>query len=171
MSWILVVESEKEEAKRIEQLLRKNRQERIEIFTQNTSVIIEKVRKEEPVLAIIAVNIDAINGLEVAKMLKQYTINTQFIFISSCDYFELVKEALVLKAANYILKPINEKVLLDSIEKVFEEYNFKKKLFGKKEKKEILDLTRYVEYSFMYSARFNEDFLERLEEYKKILKL
>ncbi len=171
MSWILIVENEIEQAKKIEQILKENRQENIKIFTENTSAIIEKVRKEEPVLAIMAINIDGIDGLELAKRMKQFTVKTQFIFISVCDYFEFAKEALMLRAVNYILKPLNEKVLLDSVEMAFENYNLKKKSLGKREKKEIADLTRHMEYSFMYTARFNEDFLERLEEYKKILKL
>ncbi len=171
MSWILIVENEIEQAKKIEQILKENRQENIEIFTENTSTIIEKVRKEEPILAIMSININGINGLELAKRMKQFTAKTQFIFISACDYFEFAREALLLGAVNYILKPLNEKVLLNSVESAFERYNLRKKLLGKKERKEIADLTRHMEYSFMYTARFNEDFLERLEEYKKILKL
>ena len=171
MGWILIVENEIEQAKYIEQLLRENGQEEIEVFTENTSVIIEKVRKEEPTLAIMAININGINGLELAKRVKQFTTRTQFIFISVCDYFEFAREALLLGAVNYILKPINEKIFLDSVKCAFEKYNFKKKSIGKKEKKEIVDFIRHMEYSFMYTARFNEDFLERLEEYKKILKL
>ncbi len=171
MRWILVVENEIEQAEKIREILEANGQKEFKIFTENTASIIEQVRKEEPILAIMAINTDGIDGLELAKLMKQFTVKTQFIFISSCAYFELAREALLLGAVNYILKPVNEKVLLDSIEKAFESYKSVKLSFEQRIKEQITDFIRHVEYSFMYTARFNEDFVGRIGEYKKILRL
>ena len=43
--------------------------------------------------------------------------------------------------------------------------------FGQKTRKQADLVTRHMEYSFMYAARFNEDFPLKISEYRKLLKL
>ncbi|WMJ87154.1 response regulator transcription factor [Anaerocolumna sp. MB42-C2] len=47
------------------------------------------------------------NGIEVASEIRKRYPHMQIIFFSGYDDFEYVKEALSLKAVNYILKPVN----------------------------------------------------------------
>ena len=61
MDWVLVVDDEPEEAGSIFQVLKENRMESVEIFYKNTKEIIERIRKKEPAVAIMAINTGGIN--------------------------------------------------------------------------------------------------------------
>lgn len=173
MEKILIIENEPEQAEKIKNILQKKWEaEAIKVFTENFGSAIDFVRKEEPFLVILAVNPAGVNGLELAKQIRAFTERVSFLFVSDCMEFEFVKEALALGALNYIVKTgINEEELFSSIEKARESSAGIKEAVGRREKKHIAELTRHIEYSFMYTARFSEDFPLKIGEYRKVLNL
>lgn len=61
------------------------------------------------------IKMPVMDGLTLCKILKENYINIKVVLYSSCDDFELAREAIHLKAEEYLLKPIEAK----EIENVF----------------------------------------------------
>ncbi len=60
------------------------------------------------------------NGLDLAKFCKKRNPNCEILFFSGYDDFDYIKEALSLKAINYILKPISPDEFRQSMQEILE---------------------------------------------------
>ncbi|MCR5667297.1 MAG: response regulator [Eubacterium sp.] len=80
--------------------------------------LFEKIIKERPHIVISDIKMPGLTGLEVVKRAKDYGINEiKFIFISGFQEFTYAQEALAQGAVDYLLKPVGEQELEDSLHK------------------------------------------------------
>jgi two-component system response regulator YesN len=88
------------------------------IFTARDGVqAISIVKEQKPDIVITDIKMPNIDGLEMIDAIKNF-INPKFIIvISGFSSFSYAQTALKLGVADYILKPINEDVLLASVQK------------------------------------------------------
>ncbi len=64
------------------------------------------------------VNMPNMSGLELAKRVKERFHDVRIVFVSGYRDFQYVKEALTLQAYSYVLKPMNEDELIQSLERI-----------------------------------------------------
>jgi two-component system chemotaxis response regulator CheY len=76
-------------------------------------------------LAIIDVVMPKISGFDLAKRLKDYNSNIDIIMISSLSQERIILEAIASGAMDFIQKPIQEQILLDSVGKGFQIFSEK----------------------------------------------
>jgi YesN/AraC family two-component response regulator len=67
-------------------------------------------------LMLIDINIPRPNGLEVLHYLRQKNAETKVIITTAHDKFDMAREALRLKADEYLLKPVRPHVLVETIQ-------------------------------------------------------
>ncbi len=75
----------------------------------------------KPHIVITDVKMPGSDGIELMERIQSSLPNTRVVVISGYSEFELVQKALINKAVNYILKPINETDLNRSISMAIEE--------------------------------------------------
>ncbi|WP_366922469.1 LytTR family DNA-binding domain-containing protein [Metallumcola ferriviriculae] len=76
----------------------------------------------KPELVILDINMPKISGVEVARVIRKRSRDTEIIFITSYEQF--MKEAFALYAADYITKPLDKKRLKQTL------FRIKRKLNG-----------------------------------------
>lgn len=89
-----------------------------------------KIKKLNPDIVLVDINMPKMNGLELIKKIKEENQNIKFIILSGYEEFEYAQKALELGVLYYLLKPIDENKLFDILQKVvmqikiekFEEY-------------------------------------------------
>ncbi|MDD9268965.1 response regulator [Paenibacillus sp. GCM10023248] len=64
------------------------------------------------------INMDGMDGLELAKGLKQRFPRTRVIIVSGYDDFEYARQALRLGIEDYLLKPVNIEELMGMVERI-----------------------------------------------------
>lgn len=74
--------------------------------------------KHQPEVCIIDIRMPGKTGLEVIRDIRANGGNTHFIILSGYKDFGYVKEALTYHADNYLLKPIDEEELIDTLNKI-----------------------------------------------------
>lgn len=79
---------------------------------------LDAFREYKPNIVISDIKMPNLNGLEFIKQVKQFNPETEFILISAYADFDNVKKAIELGCSNYILKPIDEFELEDTLKKV-----------------------------------------------------
>lgn len=79
---------------------------------------INKVRLHKPDIIISDIKMPVMDGIEMAKIIKAEYPDIKIIFSSGYDDVALLKEALELRAFNYIVKPVNPDELVKAIKKV-----------------------------------------------------
>ncbi len=84
---------------------------------------IEYSKKLKPDIIITDINMPGISGLDMAFKVRELLPDCKFIIITGYDEFQYAKEAIKLKAVDFILKPIDEDELIEAIKRSTKELN------------------------------------------------
>ena len=138
----------------------------------NGNEALEIIRKNDIDILFTDVKMPFLDGLELAVRAKEINQQLQIIFFSGYDDFDYVKQALVLQAVDYILKPVNPeefcKVITTVSNRLDEErYDEQKQLYFNQNYvlTRLLNMTNYEQLE----KRFSKEKLEFLKEYKRLI--
>jgi len=67
-------------------------------------------------LMLVDINIPRPNGLEVLHYLREKSADTKVVITTAHDKFDMAREAIRLKADEYLLKPVRPQLLIDTIQ-------------------------------------------------------
>ena len=71
-----------------------------------------------PDIIIMDINMPGINGIEAMKQIRLTNEEVAFVIVSAYDYFDYAKEAVMLNASEYILKPVRREDLVASLKRI-----------------------------------------------------
>ena len=82
-------------------------------------------RKKQPDVIFTDISMPGLSGLELAKQVQMRLPNCLIVFISAYDEFDYARQAIHIKAFDYILKPVSRDTLINLLIKLREqiEYN------------------------------------------------
>lgn len=82
--------------------------------------LIKSVTENKPDIAIVDINMPGLSGLEALEILKMKELPVKMIINTAYSDFELVQQAIVLGACDYILKPTDQEKFCQTIKRVCE---------------------------------------------------
>lgn len=134
---------------------------------ENGRVGLELIKKYEPDLVITDIKMPEMDGLEmISKAKSEYKFES--IILTSYGEFEYAKKAIEIGVSNYLLKPINEEILFDIVNKIRNKIEDNKTieslkaLTKEKDKIEIFNIKIFIE-----SKDSNPHVLEAVNKIKK----
>ena len=83
----------------------KNGREALEIFA-----------REAPQVAVLDIEMPGLTGLEVAHKIRETDRNCAILFLTGFDKFDYARQAISVRAMDYLLKPYNEQELVFAVE-------------------------------------------------------
>ncbi|MBE5040340.1 response regulator [Ructibacterium gallinarum] len=113
---------------------------------KNGSELLHKIEETKPHIVISDIAMPEMTGLDVLQKLADQPMCPYFILISGYQEFEYARQAVALNAAEYLLKPINEETLLQSILKI------KKQIFGQENRDNDFGMESDEQKSFCVCA-------------------
>ena len=118
---VLVAEDELIERMVLCKTLRKHLGELCDIFeSKNGREALEVYEKEQPQIAILDIEMPGINGLEVARKIRASGRDCAIMFLTGFDKFSYAKQAISVRALEYLLKPYNEQELIYAVEEAMQ---------------------------------------------------
>jgi len=118
---VLVAEDELIERMVLCKILRKHLGELCDIFeSKNGREALEVFEKEQPQIAILDIEMPGINGLEVARKIRESGKDCAIMFLTGFDKFSYAKQAISVRALEYLLKPYNEQELIYAVEEAMQ---------------------------------------------------
>lgn len=87
---------------------------------KNGREALELFEKESPHIAILDIEMPGINGLEVARKIRNSQNPCAILFLTGFDKFSYAKQAISVRAIDYLLKPYNEAELICSVEEAIQ---------------------------------------------------
>lgn len=128
---LLIADDENLELKVLEKTVKKHFVDELEIFVagngRKASQICDEVK---PDIALLDIEMPGMNGIELAKYIKEKYANCIIIFITAYDRFEYAIEAMHIKAFDYLLKPWKEERLCELINTAIENVRSMQKTDG-----------------------------------------
>ena len=127
---------------------------------------LEIALKEKPDIVITDIRMPELSGIDLMKKLNENSIFSKMIVVSGYDDFEYAQGALRMGAINYLLKPVDEEELLDSVKRCVEELKKEKNketVFDKQSAAfEMLMEHIYEDLIFETSEKRTEELLQKL---------
>lgn len=118
---VLVAEDELIERMVLCKTLRKHLGELCDIFeSKNGREALEVFVQEQPQIAILDIEMPGINGLEVARKIRESKKDCVIMFLTGFDKFSYAKQAISVRALEYLLKPYNEQELIYAAEEAMQ---------------------------------------------------
>lgn len=106
----------------------------------NGDTALKDILAIEPDIILLDICMPGFSGIEIVRKIKENKLKSKIIMITGYSDFNYIKECMRLDVNDYILKPLEEKELLDVIKKVQEEINS-----TRIEQREIIDLRQNKE--------------------------
>ena len=135
--------------------------------------VIELAERFRPDIALMDIRMPGINGIDAIKEIRKRNPGIIFIVISAYDKFGYAKEALSLGVMDYLNKPVDKTVLIETLRramnKVDSEREKRTRDLAIPEKMEAV--TPILEGGLVYNLLFQEYYSEDIENYKRLLEI
>ena len=113
---LLIADDENLELKVLEKTVKKHFVDELEIFASSNGRKASQICDEvKPDIALLDIEMPGMNGIELAKYIKEKYADCIIIFITAYDRFDYAIEAMHIKAFDYLLKPWKEEKLFELI--------------------------------------------------------
>jgi len=133
--------------------------------------VIELAEKFKPDIAIIDIMMPGINGIEAMKEIRKTNTSVIFIIMTAFDKFSYAKEAINLGVLEYLAKPVNQSVIIQTLKKAMDiidaERSKRSNDLQIKEKMEII--MPILEGDFIYAVLSGDDFSSQKENFCNLL--
>ena len=111
---LLIADDENLELKVLEKTVKKHFVDELEIFASSNGRKASQICDEvKPDIALLDIEMPGMNGIELAKYIKEKYVECIIIFITAYDRFDYAIEAMHIKAFDYLLKPWKEERLCE----------------------------------------------------------
>ena len=118
---LLIADDENLELKVLEKTVKKYFVDELEIFASSNGRKASQICDEvKPDIALLDIEMPGMNGIELAKYIKEKYAECIIIFITAYDRFDYAIEAMHIKAFDYLLKPWKEEKLCELINTAIE---------------------------------------------------
>ena len=118
---LLIADDENLELKVLEKTVKKHFVDELEIFASSNGRKASQICDEvKPDIALLDIEMPGMNGIELAKYIKEKYADCIIIFITAYDRFDYAIEAIHIKAFDYLLKPWKEERLFELINTAIE---------------------------------------------------
>lgn len=81
----------------------------------NGRTAMELIEKFEPDLAILDIKMPFLSGLDIAEKIRKSQLHTKIVILTSFDYFDFAKKAIQHQVFSYLLKPVKEDELRETL--------------------------------------------------------
>ena len=114
---LLVAEDELIERKVLCKTLQKYLGDLIVLYeAKNGREAMEIFQRESPQVAVLDIEMPGASGLDVARKIRETDKNCAILFLTGYDKFSYAKQAISVRALDYLLKPYNERELVFAVE-------------------------------------------------------
>lgn len=114
---ILIADDEVIERKVLHKILTKHLGEQCEIFLAENGREALRIHEEQQIqIVILDIEMPGINGIEAAEQIRRKDKDCCIIFLTAYDEFAYAKKAIQVRALDYLLKPYEEKELLQILD-------------------------------------------------------
>lgn len=155
---LLIAENEYIEREAMKHILSQRYGEKYEIIeAANGKEAVEKAREFQPEVLFLDIKMPGYSGIEAGRQIREFLPNARIVFVSAYDFFDYAKEAISLRAEEFLVKPVDIDLVYETMERITERL---------KEEQKTIHENKELEYKFLIiKKQFQLEFFELLNSY------
>nr|WP_106783478.1 response regulator [Lysinibacillus timonensis] len=106
---------------------------------------LDLIEKEQPQVVISDINMPFMDGLEMAKKIREISPDTRIIFLTGYEDFKYAQQAVKLKVYDYLLKPVQSEQLLHKVKEAAADWELETK-----KQKRMIESLPYLQRKFFH---------------------
>lgn len=140
-------------------------------FAKTGRSVIELAESFRPDIAFMDIQMPGINGIEAMKEIQKINRNIIFIVMSAYDKFDYAKEAINLGVLDYLNKPVDKKIIVETLKKAMDQIDSERaKRSRELEIREKMEtVIPMIETGFIYSLLLGDQDDLGVEKYRELL--
>jgi len=140
---------------------------------KNGRQAIELAEGFKPDIAFLDIQMPGINGLKAMEEIRAQNPNVKMLILTAYDNFDYAKEALRLGAVDYLMKPVNKKVIVERLTGIMhtidkERQKRRDDLLVKEKMEAVVPI---IENGFVVSLIIQNEYEDSGEQYRRLLDL
>lgn len=142
-------------------------------IAKNGRQAIELAENFQPDMALLDIQMPRINGLKAMEEIRAQNPRIKILILTAYDNFDYAKEALRLGAVDYLMKPINKKVIVERLTGMMhmidqERQKRRDDLLVKEKMEAVIPI---IENGFIISLIIQNEYKDSGEQYRSLLNL
>ena len=142
-------------------------------IAKNGRQAIEVAESFQPDMALLDIQMPGINGLKAMEEIRAQNPRVKTLILTAYDIFDYAKEALRLGAVDYLMKPINKKVIVERLTGMMhtidqERQKRRDDLLVKEKMEAVIPI---IENGFVISLIIQNEYEDSGEQYRSLLNL
>ena len=142
-------------------------------IAKNGRQAIEIAESFQPDMALLDIQMPGINGLKAMEEIRAQNPRVKTLILTAYDNFDYAKEALRLGAVDYLMKPINKKVIVERLTGMMHtiDQERQKRRDDLLVKEKIEAVIPIIENGFVISLIIQNEYEDSGEQYRSLLNL
>ena len=143
-----------------------------EIHTAKTGrAVVEEAEKYPPDICFMDIQMPGLSGIQAIREIQKFNRSVVFVIITAYDKFNYAKEAVNLGVMEFLTKPVNRKVILETCSKAMEKVDStrQKRSDDLRIREKLETVVPMIESGYINNILLQDDFQTYKDNYKELL--
>ncbi len=134
-------------------------------------VVVEQAQAYPPDICFMDIQMPGISGIQAIREIKKFNSSTVFVIITAYDKFNYAKEAINLGVMDFLTKPVNKKVILETCMKAMEKVDSarQKRSDDLRIREKLETVVPMIESGYINNILLQDDFSTYQDNYTDLL--
>jgi len=133
-------------------------------------VVVELVQAYPPDICFMDIQMPGISGIQAIREIKKFNSSAVFVIITAYDKFNYAKEAVSLGVEEFLTKPVNKKIILETCVKMMEKVDKtrKKRSDDLRIREKLETVVPMIESGYINNILLQDDFVTYQDNYTQL---
>ena len=134
-------------------------------------VVVELAQAYPPDICFMDIQMPGISGIQAIREIKKFNSSAVFVIITAYDKFNYAKEAVSLGVEEFLTKPVNKKIILETCVKMMEKVDKtrKKRSDDLRIREKLETVVPMIESGYINNILLQDDFVTYQDNYTQLL--
>ncbi|MBC5779456.1 response regulator [Blautia difficilis] len=171
---ILLADDEGIMLESLKKIIESNFGNECEIHTAKSGrVVVEQAQAYPPDICFMDIQMPGISGIQAIREIQKFNSSVVFVIITAYDKFNYAKEAVNLGVMEFLTKPVNKKVILETCMKAMEkvDHTRQKRSDDLKIREKLETVVPMIESGYINNILLQDDFVTYQDNYTELLNI
>ena len=171
---ILLADDEGIMLESLKKIIESNFGNECEIHTAKSGrVVVEQAQAYPPDICFMDIQMPGISGIQAIREIQKFNSSVVFVIITAYDKFNYAKEAVNLGVMEFLTKPVNKKVILETCMKAMEKVDQtrQKRSDDLKIREKLETVVPMIESGYINNILLQDDFVTYQDNYTELLNI